>query len=77
MSPFHLYRTWYSQLAQTIPDDCASRLKNLTWLIVGLYSAMSVQLSAIVRKWPMSAKNRSLTKRLERFLDNPAVRVRA
>jgi len=52
-------------------------LRNLTWLIVGLYLAMNVQLSAIVRKWPMAAKNRSLTKRVERFLDNPAVQVRA
>lgn len=76
MGTFELYRTWYSQLAQTIPDSCDSRLKNLTWLIVGLYLGMSVHLSAIVRRWPLPAKNRSLTKRLERFLDNPAVRVR-
>jgi len=77
MNSFHLYRTWHGPLAQLVPTQCPSRLKNLTWLIVGLYLAMNVQLSAIVRKWPMAAKNRSLTKRVERFLDNPAVRVRA
>lgn len=76
MNTFQLYGTWYSRLAQTMPDQRASRLRNLTWLIVGLYLAMNVHLSAIVRKWPMPAKNRSLTKRLERFLDNPAIRVR-
>jgi hypothetical protein len=76
MNTFQLYGTWYSRLAQTIPDSCPSRRKNLSWLIVGLYLGMSVHLSAIVRKWPMPAKNRSLTKRVERFLANPAVRVR-
>ena len=48
----------------------------MTWLIVGLYQAMHVHLSAIIRKWPLSAKNPSLWRRLERFLSNPAVRVR-
>jgi len=77
MSTFYLYRTWHSQLTQLLPERCPSRLRNLTWVLVGLYLAMSVHLSAIVRQWPMTAKNRSLTKRVERFLDNPAVRVRA
>ena len=76
MNTFQLYSTWHRALAQTIPDRCPSRLKNLTWLGVGLYLAMNVQLSAIVRKWPLAAKNTSLTRRLERFLDNPAYRVR-
>jgi len=76
MNTFQLYSTWHRALAQTIPERCPSRLKNLTWLVVGLYLAMNVQLSAIVRKWPLLAKNASLTRRLERFLDNPAYRVR-
>lgn len=71
-----LYLTWHRPLAQLSPDGCRSRLNNLTWLIVGLYRAMHVHLSAIVRKWPLSAKNPSLWRRLERFLANPAVRVR-
>lgn len=76
MNTFQLYSTWHRAVAQTIPDRCPSRLKNMTWLVVGLYLAMNVQLSAIVRKWPLTAKNASLTRRLERFLDNPAYRVR-
>ena len=76
MDSYKLYLTWFAPLAQLSPDGCHSRLRNLTWLIVGLYRAMSVHLSAIVRKWPMRAKNPSLWRRLERFLSNPAVRVR-
>lgn len=76
MNSFQLYRTWYPCLAQLIPDKCPSRLTNLTWLIVGLYQSLNVHLSAIVRKWPMTAKNQSLVRRLTRFLDNPAVQVR-
>ena len=76
MDSFSLYRTWFEPLVQLSPDGCLSRTRNLTWLIVGLYRAMSVHLSAIVRKWPLSAKNPSLWRRLERFLSNPAVRVR-
>ena len=76
MDSFRLYRTWFGPLAQLSPDGCPSRVRNLTWLIVGLYRAMNVHLSAIVRKWPLSAKNPSLWRRLERFLSNPAVHVR-
>ena len=76
MDSFELYRTWFAPLAQLSPDGRESRIRNLTWLIVGLYRAMSVHLSAIVRKWPLSAKNPSLWRRLERFLSNPAIHVR-
>jgi hypothetical protein len=76
MDSFRLYGTWFEPLAQLNPDGCQSRTRNMTWLIVGLYRAMSVHLSASVRKWPLSAKNPSLWRRLERFLSNPAVHVR-
>jgi len=33
-----------------------------------------VQLSAIVNRWPQAAQSVSLTRRLSRFLDNPAIR---
>jgi hypothetical protein len=76
MDSFRLYDTWFEPLSQLSPDDCQTRIRNLTWLIVGLYRALSVHLSAIVGKWPLGAKNPSLYRRLERFLSNPAVRVR-
>ena len=71
-----LYRTWRTRLAQVIPDACPTRRTNLLWLLVGLYLARSVYASAIVRKWPVAAKVVSMTRRLSRFLDNPAVEVR-
>lgn len=77
MDSFQLYSTWYRELTQSFANERVSRIKNMAWLIVGLYQAASVHLSAIVRQWPMQAKNVSLTRRLTRFLDNPAVAVRA
>lgn len=74
---FKTYHTWYRRLAQIVPDKCETRLTNLTLLVVGLYHAGNVHLSAIVRKWPLAAKKLSLTRRLTRFLANPAIDVRA
>jgi hypothetical protein len=62
-------------LKQLIPDDCASRLSNLVLLIVGIFDSQSVHLSVIARKLPLRAQKLSLAKRLERFVDNPAVQV--
>jgi hypothetical protein len=76
MDSFKLYSTWHQFLTQWIPDDCPSRLQNLCLLIVGLYHARHVHATRIVRHWPVRAKVPSLTRRLSRFLDNPAVAVR-
>jgi Transposase DDE domain len=75
MNTFQLYRTWKKLLAQWLPEQCPTRLTNLAWLIVGLCLARKVQASAIVKQWPLTAKVTSLTRRLSRFLDNPAVQV--
>jgi hypothetical protein len=71
-----LYRIWRERLAQLAPDECQTRLANMLWLVVGLYKARSVYLSLIARQFPIRAKKLSLVRRLERFLDNGAVRVR-
>jgi len=76
MDNFKLYGTWHQFLTQWIPDDCPSRLTNLTLLIVGLYHARHIYASRIVSQWPLRATVPSLTRRLSRFLDNPAVVVR-
>jgi hypothetical protein len=75
MNTFQLYRTWNTLLTQWIPSACRTQRTNLAWLIVGLYLARRVHLSAIVKKWPLGACVPSLVRRLSRFLDNPAVRV--
>ena len=75
MNTFQLYRTWNALLTQWTPVRCRTQLTNLTWLIVGLYLAKQVHLSAIVKKWPFRARVPSLVRRLSRFLDNRSVRV--
>jgi len=69
------YGKWKRVLMQLIPDDCATRLSNLVWLMVGIFESQSVHLSVIARKLPIQAKKLSLAKRLERFVSNPAVDV--
>ncbi len=76
LSNSELYRNWKQWLTQLAPDDCQSRLNNMVYLVVGLFKAENVHLSRIARKMPVRAKKLSLDKRLRRFLDNPAVRVR-
>src|SRR5258708_11122430 len=70
------YGIWHTRLLQEVPDECDSRLENLIWLMMGIYLAGSVQLDLIARKVPIRAKKQSIVKRLHRFLDNAAVRVR-
>jgi Transposase DDE domain len=76
LSNSKLYSTWRARLVQLAPDECASRLSNMLYLIVGLYQAGSVHLSKIARKLPIRAKKMSIDKRLRRFLDNGGIRVR-
>lgn len=45
-------------------------------LLSGIAESRSVHLSKIANKIPLPAVNSSITRRLSRFLDNPAVRVR-
>ena len=76
MSNSRLYGIWRERLAQLAPDPCESRLMNMLWLIVGMYKAESVHINRIACRVPVRAKRASLDKRLRRFLNNPAVRVR-
>ena len=76
MNNSRLYGMWRERLAQLIPDHCESRLMNMLCLIVGMYEAKSVHISHIAARLPIRAKRASLDKRLRRFLNNPAVRVR-
>lgn len=64
-----------SQLRKWFPEERITRLRNLAWLMTGLFLARSVHLSHIARKLPLSGQIVSLTNRLRRFLDNPRVEV--
>ena len=76
MSINHLYHTWFNRVEQLRPSERVTRLRNLAWLLVGIYKSKAVHLSKIALEIPGDAKSLSITRRLSRFLDNPAIRVR-
>ncbi len=71
-----LYHTWIQRVRQVWPAERITRLRNLVWLMVGIYQSRSVHLSKVAGKIPGPAKLLSAVRRLSRFLDNPAIRVR-
>jgi hypothetical protein len=72
----NLYHTWLHQICELRPNQRITQVRNFVWLMVGIYESRSVHLSKIAGKIPGQAKQVSLTRRLSRFLDNPAIRVR-
>ena len=72
-----LYRSLYERVIEILPDEVASRLTNLVYLMMGIYLARKVQTGLIAGKIPLRIKRVSIIRRLERFLDNGAVRVRS
>jgi len=71
-----LYHTWMHQICELQPKARITQIRNFVWLMVGIYESRSVHLSKIAGKIPGRATQVSLTRRLSRFLDNPAIRVR-
>jgi hypothetical protein len=71
-----LYHTWMERICELRPGQRITQIRNFVWLIVGIYRSRSVYLSRIAGKIPGSAKLLSITRRLSRLLDNPAIRVR-
>ena len=71
-----LYHTWIRRILELHPEERVTRVRNLAWLMIGIYESRCVHLSKIAGKIPGQAKLVSITRRLSRFLDNPAVRVR-
>ena len=72
----NLYHTWNMRIRQLQPAERKTRIRNFTWLIVGIYQSRSVCLSRIAGKIPGEAKLLSLIQRLSRLLANPAINVR-
>jgi len=71
-----LYDTWMRRICELRPGQRITQVRNFVWLMVGIFQSQSVHLSKIAGKIPGRAKLLSNTKRLSRFLDNPAVNVR-
>ncbi|MFZ5808187.1 MAG: IS4 family transposase [Chloroflexota bacterium] len=72
----HLYPTWMQRICELRPGQRMTQVRNFVWLIIGIYQSRSVYLSRIAGKIPGQAKLLSTTRRLSRFLDNPAIHVR-
>jgi hypothetical protein len=71
-----LYHTWMRRICELRPGQRITQIRAFVWLIVGIYDSRSVCLSKVAGKIPGSAKQLSITRRLSRLLDNPAVHVR-
>jgi hypothetical protein len=71
-----LYHNWMRQICELRPKQRITQVRNFVWLMIGIYQSQSVYLSKIAGEIPGSAKLVSTTRRLSRFLDNPAVNVR-
>jgi len=71
-----LYHTILKMLSKQCPGERITRIRNFSWLMVGLYRSRSVHLSKVAENIPGSACLPSLTRRMRRLLDNRAIRVR-
>ena len=72
----YLYHNWMQQICELRPNQRITQVRNFVWLMIGIYLSHSVYLSKIASKIPGPAKLVSTTRRLSRFLDNPAINVR-
>ncbi len=77
MAVTRLYHSLISQIRHHLPDQHAYRVRNLAWMMVGIFYSKSVHLAKIANKIPGHAYRASREQRLRRFLKNPAVRVRS
>jgi len=71
-----LYHTWMNKILQLLPGERITRVRNLAWLLAGIYQSKSVHLSKVASKIPGKAMLVSITRRLDRFLESPDFRVR-
>lgn len=71
-----LYLILFQQIRQLRPGERVTRIRVLAWLMFGIYQSRSVHLNKIASKIPGRAVLPSTARRLSRWLENPAVRVR-
>ena len=76
MTQWKFYHIWMTKLTELRPGERVTRLRNFTWLLVGMYSAQAVHLSKVAAKMPGLSCLPSRTRRLSRLLDNPAIQTR-
>lgn len=72
-----LYDTWILRIQEMRPGQRITQVRNFVWLLIGIHQSRSVTLSSVAGKIPGTVKLLSTVRRLSRFLDNPAIRVRS
>lgn len=76
MSALQLYDIWFRFIRKLLPEERITRVRNLTWFIVGLQQSQSIHLSHIGRTLPLQATVPAIVQRFRRFLMNPDFRFR-
>jgi hypothetical protein len=76
MAITEMYHTCYGKIRQLRPKERVTRVRNMAWLLAGLFVGKSVHLSHIVRKIPGPSQKLSKVKMLSRLLANRHIRVR-
>lgn len=77
MTIIQTYHTMRDKIQHIVPTGHVYRERNLAWFMTGVFHSRSVHTSRVANKIPGLAHRESRTRRLSRFLDNGAVRVRA
>lgn len=76
MSSNQTDQTWMQRLWQLRPTERLTRTRNMAQLISGLFACKSVHVGKVATTVVSAATLPSVTRRLRRFLNNPAVRIR-
>jgi len=76
MSANRIYNTWLKRIRQLMPKERVTRLRNFARVNAGILASRSVHLRRIAEKMPGTATTNSKIRRISRFLENGAVRVR-
>lgn len=72
-----MYHTCFDKIRQLRPSERVTRVRNMAWLMAGLFAGQSVHLSHMARKIPGPSQKLSKVKMLSRLLDNGHIRVRS
>lgn len=77
MAITQMYHTCFEKIRQLRPKERVTRVRNMAWLLAGLFVGQCVHLSHIVRKIPGASQKLSKVKMLSRLLNNRHIHVRA
>ena len=77
MAITNLYHTCLREIQQLRPQERVTRVRNMAWLMTGLFLGRCVHLNHIARKIPGKSQKLSKVKMLSRLLSNRRIQVRS